>query len=198
MSGQSLGLIETVGLTVAVEAADAAIKSANVELVGYELTKGSGLVTIKLTGEVGAMNAAVSAGVAAASRVGQVYAWKVIARTATGIDSLIASSQTCGTPPEPTAPAAECLPAAAEVPDATIAVVNITSPAQSASCLAFEESPGVELPASLAAEPDPALVQPVGAEAEPQNESAVQATQEEKKTARTRAKNTRPSRCHFS
>ena len=66
MSGQSLGLIETVGLTVAVEAADAAIKSANVELVGYELTKGSGLVTIKLTGEVGAMNAAVSAGVAAA------------------------------------------------------------------------------------------------------------------------------------
>lgn len=191
MSGQSLGLIETVGLTVAVEAADAAIKSANVELVGYELTKGSGLVTIKLTGEVGAMNAAVSAGVAAASRVGQVYAWKVIARTATGIDSLIASSQTCGTPPEPTAPAAECLPAAAEVPDATIAVVNITSPAQSASCLAFEESPGVELPASLAAEPDPALIPPVGAEAEPQNESAVQSTQEEKKTARTRAKNTR-------
>ena len=191
MPGQSLGLIETVGLTVAVEAADAAIKSANVELVGYELTKGSGLVTIKLTGEVGAMNAAVSAGVAAASRVGQVYAWKVIARTATGIDSLIASSQTCGTPPESTAPAAECLPAAAEVPDATIAVVNITSPAQSASCLAFEESPGVELPASLAAEPDPALVPPVGAEAEPQNESAVQATQEEKKTARTRAKNTR-------
>ena len=191
MSGQSLGLIETVGLTVAVEAADAAIKSANVELVGYELTKGGGLVTIKLTGEVGAMNAAVSAGVAAASRVGQVYAWKVIARTATGIDSLIASSQTCGTPPEPTAPAAECLPAAAEVPDATIAVVNITSPAQSASCLAFEESPGVELPASLAVEPDPALIPPVGAEAEPQNESAVQATQEEKKTARTRAKNTR-------
>ena len=185
MSGQSLGLIETVGLTVAVEAADAAIKSANVELVGYELTKGGGLVTIKLTGEVGAMNAAVSAGVAAASRVGQVYAWKVIARTATGIDSLIASSQTCGTPPEPTAPAA------AEVPDATIAVVNITSPAQSASCLAFEESPGVELPALPAAEPDPALVPPVGAEAEPQNESAVQATQEEKKTARTRAKNTR-------
>ena len=158
MSGQSLGLIETVGLTVAVEAADAAIKSANVELVGYELTKGGGLVTIKLTGEVGAMNAAVSAGVAAASRVGQVYAWKVIARTATGIDSLIASSQTYGTPPEPVAPAAECLPAAAEIPDATIAVVNITSPAQTASCLAFEESPGVASPESPVAERDPAPV----------------------------------------
>ncbi|EKW5592078.1 BMC domain-containing protein [Raoultella planticola] len=191
MSGQSLGLIETVGLTVAVEAADAAIKSANVELVGYELTKGGGLVTIKLTGEVGAMNAAVSAGVAAASRVGQVYAWKVIARTATGIDSLIASSQTYGTPPEPVAPAAECLPAAAEIPDATIAVVNITSPAQIASCLAFEESPGVASPESPAAERDPAPVEPVREEAEPQNEPTVQAIQEEKKTARTRAKNTR-------
>ncbi len=42
MSGQSLGLIETVGLTVAVEAADAAIKSANVELVGYEQPRAAG------------------------------------------------------------------------------------------------------------------------------------------------------------
>lgn len=78
MSGQSLGLIETVGLTVAVEAADAAMKSANVDLVRYELTKGGGLVTVKFTGDVGAMNAAVAAGVAAANRIGQVYAWKVL------------------------------------------------------------------------------------------------------------------------
>lgn len=146
MSGQSLGLIETVGLTVAVEAADAAIKSANVELVGYELTKGGGLVTVKLIGEVGAMNAAVSAGVAAAGRVGQVYAWKVIARTATGIDRLIASAQTCGTvaepaqpvaPPEPTA---EAMPAAAEAHDAAIPVVNLEPVTESVSCLDLEES----------------------------------------------------------
>ena len=96
MSGQSLGLIETVGLTVAMEAADAAMKSANVELVGYELTKGGGLVTVKFAGEVGAMNAAVAAGVAAAGRVGSVYAWKVIARTAAGIDGLIDSPETRG------------------------------------------------------------------------------------------------------
>jgi hypothetical protein len=89
-------------------------------------------------------------------------------------------------------------PAAAEVPDATIAVVNITSPAQSASCLAFEESPGVELPESPAAEPDPALVQPVGAEAEPQNESAVQATQEEKKRREPGRRTPGASRCRFS
>lgn len=96
MSGQSLGLIETVGLTVAMEAADAAMKSANVELVGYELTKGGGLVTVKLAGDVGAINAAVAAGVAAAGRVGSVYAWKVIARTAAGIDGLINSPETRG------------------------------------------------------------------------------------------------------
>lgn len=191
MSGQSLGLIETVGLTAAVEAADAAIKSANVELVGYELTKGGGLVTIKLTGEVGAMNAAVSAGVAAASRVGQVYAWKVIARTAAGIDTLIASSQTCGTLPEPAAPVAECLPAAENGPDATIAVVNVASCTEVASCLAFEESPEVASTESPAAESDPALVQPVGKEAEPQPAPAAQTSPEEKKTARTRAKNPR-------
>lgn len=96
MSGKSTGLIETVGLTVALEAADAAMKSANVALVGYELTKGGGLVTVKLEGDVGAINAAVAAGVAAAGRVGSVYAWKVIARTAAGIDGLIASSETQG------------------------------------------------------------------------------------------------------
>ncbi|MCV5695846.1 BMC domain-containing protein, partial [Escherichia coli] len=58
MSGKSLGLIETVGMSAAVEAADAAMKSANVSLVGYELTKGGGMVTVKLEGEVGAINAA--------------------------------------------------------------------------------------------------------------------------------------------
>jgi ethanolamine utilization protein EutM len=100
MSGQSLGLIETVGLTVAVEATDAALKSANVDLVGYELTKGGGLVTVKFTGEIGAMNAAVSAGVAAANRIGSVYAWRVIARTATGIDAMIASREACAVAPQ--------------------------------------------------------------------------------------------------
>lgn len=69
MSGKSLGLIETVGMSAAVEAADAAMKSANVSLVGYELTKGGGMVTVKLEGEVGAINAAVAAAISAASRV---------------------------------------------------------------------------------------------------------------------------------
>lgn len=108
MSGKSLGLIETVGLAVAIEAADAAMKSANVELVGYELTKGGGLVTVKLEGDVGAINAAVAAGVATAERAGSVYAWKVIPRAAAAIDGLIASPETRGhVAPQDDIPAAE-------------------------------------------------------------------------------------------
>ena len=101
MSGQSLGLIETVGLAAAIEAADAAMKSANVQLVGYELTKGGGMVTVKFEGEVGAINAAVAAGVAAASKVNQVFAYRVIARTADYIDKIIHSAETVGLDPVP-------------------------------------------------------------------------------------------------
>ncbi len=97
MSGQSLGLIETVGLAAAIEAADAAIKSANVELLGYESAKGNGLHTVKLVGDVGAVNAAVDAGVAAASRIGEVYAYKVLARTAEGLEAVIVAGDNVGT-----------------------------------------------------------------------------------------------------
>jgi len=92
MSGKSLGLIETVGLAAAVEAADAALKSANVELTGCEKTNGGGLMLVTLTGEVGAVNAAVEAGVAAVRRMGQVYAFKVIARTAEGLETFLRQS----------------------------------------------------------------------------------------------------------
>jgi ethanolamine utilization protein EutM len=134
MSGQSLGLIEAVGLTVAMEAADAAMKSANVELIGYELSKGGGLVTLKFAGEVGAMNAAVAAGVAAASKIGSIYAWKVIARTASGIDKLIASKENCGvTQPEPVASVPEAAPANEQTAP-VIPVVNIDPAPASTSC----------------------------------------------------------------
>ena len=96
MSGQSLGLIETVGLTVAMEAADAAMKSANVALVGYELTRGGGLVTVKFAGELGAMHAAVAAGLDAAGRVRRVSAWSVMARPAAGIGCLLCSRDPWG------------------------------------------------------------------------------------------------------
>lgn len=86
---QALGLIETIGLVAAIEAADAAVKAANVTLLGYENTKGSGKITVKIVGDVGAVNAAVAAAVASASRVGQVYGRHVIARPNEGIEWLI-------------------------------------------------------------------------------------------------------------
>ncbi|MDI4527473.1 propanediol utilization microcompartment protein PduA, partial [Escherichia coli] len=61
----ALGLVETKGLVGAIEAADAMVKSANVQLVGYEKI-GSGLITVMVRGDVGAVKAAVDAGSAAA------------------------------------------------------------------------------------------------------------------------------------
>ena len=64
---KSLGLIETQGLAGGITAADAAVKSANVELIGYELTKGGGWTTVKIQGDVGAVKAAVDAAKIAAA-----------------------------------------------------------------------------------------------------------------------------------
>jgi ethanolamine utilization protein EutM len=86
---KALGLIETIGLATAIEAADAAVKAADVTLLGYENTKGSGKITIKLAGGVGAVKAAVAAGVAAASRMGQVYGQHIIPRPHDEIQALI-------------------------------------------------------------------------------------------------------------
>ncbi|MEI8635111.1 BMC domain-containing protein [Vibrio sp. PP-XX7] len=71
-------MIETVGLTAAIEVADAAIKSANVNLIGYEL-KENGIVTVKFEGEVNEVHAAVSVGCAAVSQAGQVSSHRIIA-----------------------------------------------------------------------------------------------------------------------
>ncbi|MDK6955581.1 propanediol utilization microcompartment protein PduJ, partial [Klebsiella pneumoniae subsp. pneumoniae] len=73
----ALGLVETKGLVGAIEAADAMVKSANVQLIGYEKI-GSGLITVMVRGDVGAVKAAVDAGSAAASVVGEVKSSHVI------------------------------------------------------------------------------------------------------------------------
>lgn len=96
MATQALGLIETVGLAPAMEAADAMVKAANVKLVGYELSRGGGMVLVKIRGDVGAVKAAVSAGAAAASRVGKVVSTHVIPRPHYEIESLVNSEETRG------------------------------------------------------------------------------------------------------
>ena len=75
----AIGMIETRGLTASIEAADAMLKSADVELVGTEKI-GSGLITVIVKGEVGAVKAATEAGAEAASRLGELVSLHVIAR----------------------------------------------------------------------------------------------------------------------
>ncbi|WP_105165941.1 propanediol utilization microcompartment protein PduA [Clostridium taeniosporum] len=79
MMKDALGMVETKGLIGAIEAADAMVKSANVTLVGYEKI-GSGLVTVMVRGDVGAVKAATDAGAAAAQKVGEVVSIHVIPR----------------------------------------------------------------------------------------------------------------------
>ena len=79
MASTSIGLIETRGLTASIEAADAMLKAADVELLGTEKI-GSGLVTVMVTGEVGAVKAATEAGQEAGSRIGELVAVHVIPR----------------------------------------------------------------------------------------------------------------------
>lgn len=77
---KAIGLIETIGLAAAIDAADVAVKSANVEVIGTEYTKGDGMVVVKIEGDVGAVNAGVEAARQSASRIGTVFSYKVIPR----------------------------------------------------------------------------------------------------------------------
>ena len=87
----SLGMVETKGLVGAIEAADAMVKAANVTLVGKEHI-GSGLVTVMVRGDVGAVKAATDAGAAAAERVGELIAVHVIPRPHTEVDNILPNS----------------------------------------------------------------------------------------------------------
>lgn len=90
MIKEALGMIETYGLVGAIEAADAMVKSANVVLMGYEKI-GSGLVTVMVRGDVGAVKAATDAGAAAANKVGKVTSVHVIARPHTDVEKVLPS-----------------------------------------------------------------------------------------------------------
>ncbi len=86
--GEALGLIETKGLIGAIEAADVMVKAANVQLVGYEKI-GSGLVTVMVRGDVGAIRAAVDAGAEAAGRVAELVAAHVIPRPHSDVEKIL-------------------------------------------------------------------------------------------------------------
>jgi len=88
MNNEALGMVETRGLVAAIEAADAMVKAANVVLVGTEKI-GSGLVSVLVRGDVGAVKAATEAGAAAAQRLGEIVAVHVIPRPHTDIEKIL-------------------------------------------------------------------------------------------------------------
>ena len=85
---EALGMVETRGLVAAIEAADAMVKAANLQLIGSEKI-GSGLVSVMVRGDVGAVKAAVEAGGAAAANLGEVIATHVIPRPHTDVNKLL-------------------------------------------------------------------------------------------------------------
>lgn len=88
MEKQALGMVETKGLIGAIEAADAMVKAANVKLIGKERI-GSGLVTVMVRGDVGAVKAATEAGAAAARRVGELISVHVIPRPHDDVEGIL-------------------------------------------------------------------------------------------------------------
>lgn len=88
----ALGLVEVAGLATAIHVADAMVKSANVVIIDIEKAKGSGWMTVKVRGDVGAVQAAVQAGAAQAEQFGHLIAQKVIPRPAEGLDAWLLAS----------------------------------------------------------------------------------------------------------
>jgi ethanolamine utilization protein EutM len=90
MANQAIGLVETRGLVALVEATDAMLKAANVQLCGPMKQVGSGLVTAVVVGDVAAVKAATEAGAAAARAIGgEVVSVQVIARPHEDVDSVL-------------------------------------------------------------------------------------------------------------
>ncbi|WP_419026582.1 BMC domain-containing protein [Intestinimonas butyriciproducens] len=197
MQQKSLGLIEIQGLAAGIEAADAAVKSANVELVGYELTKGGGWTTIKILGDVGAVKAAVDAARIAAGKVSRVVSTRVIARPSMGLTGLIHNTDTVGDqPPEPPTPPTPTDPPEPTKPPADAQSVEKSAPEAMESP---EEAQPAEEGASEAME-SPEEAQPVkeGAseamespkEAQPVEEGASEAMESPKEAPSEKGKET--------
>ena len=85
---EALGMIETKGLVCLIEGVDAMLKSANVQMIGWEKV-GSGMVTAFVTGDVAAVKAAIDAGASAASKIGEVISVQVIPRPHEELSSVL-------------------------------------------------------------------------------------------------------------
>jgi len=115
---EAIGMVETKGLVASIEAADAMIKAANVTLLRQDFV-GGGLVSVIVTGDVGAVKAATDAGAAAAERIGELISVHVIPRPSSGIDGMLKDPGDKGrvaTSSAPKSPAPAPAPASAPKP----------------------------------------------------------------------------------
>lgn len=94
MKGEAIGLVEVRGFTAATEVADIAAKTANVTILGYEVTKGSGHVVVKIAGEVSAVTVAIETVESQKSQIGMIVASKVIAKPHEELKQLLIDSNT--------------------------------------------------------------------------------------------------------
>jgi ethanolamine utilization protein EutM len=92
MAQQAIGMVETKGLVALIEASDAMLKAANVQMLGWDKV-GSGMVTSFVTGDVAAVKAAADAGAAAAGRVGEVVGVHIIARPHDELPAMLPKSK---------------------------------------------------------------------------------------------------------
>lgn len=142
---QALGSIEVVGLVAGVEAADVACKTADVNLIGYELARGGGYVTVKVEGQVAAVQAAMAAAEVAASKLTRVVSRIVIPRPHQELEPIVFSAATVGlTKPAPDAKATK--------PAAKTKAPEKTKPAPKAGSKA-QEKPEPESGAGTTSEP---------------------------------------------
>ena len=160
---QALGSIEVVGLVAGVEAADVACKTADVTLIGYELARGGGYVTVKVEGQVAAVQAAMAAAEVAASKLTRVVSRIVIPRPHQELEPIVFSAATVGlTKPAPDAKATN--PAAkAKAPEKTKPASKTETKAQEKpepeSGAGTTSEPGPEPKAITKPEPKPQLEQ---------------------------------------
>ena len=164
---QALGLVEISGLSTAVVVADTMAKAANVRILEIENTKGLGYMTIKIVGDVGAVNAAVNAGKQIGTANGKLVSWKVIPRPSDYVDQTFC----CPEPPVPPSPpkkeAQEETEAEVEVKAETMEAVKAGEPEETG----LEEIAPEDTEQETEAEPAENVAEPADAKPEPKIEA---------------------------
>lgn len=202
---EALGLLEVAGLAAAIKAADVMVKAVNVTILNVEKARGGGWMTVKVTGDVGAVQAAVQAGVAQAKHERHYIAHKVIPRPAEGIDAMLLSGG--GKPvlnPQATEVVKEDIPTPAEKTEVKpVAATKVAAPGKApakaeANTTASTAKPVKRTPAKAteAAKPaETAKAEPVKAATSTATKAPAKAAEPVKpvETAKTEASDTKPT-----